>query len=300
MRNIDWKRILVPTDFSEGSKDALPYAVGVAREMGAALTLVYVVHTPPRAVLLASGVILEEKLLMQEAQKRLELFHEREILADIPIACAVLKGNPWDEITRVAADQKFDLIVMATHGRTGLKHFWFGSVAENVVRHAPCSVLTVRQQPIRAYLPGEISVPVKRVLAPIDFSELSLAALESTVALAEKFAARVDIIYVNQPPSYTDAEYANLFMTEPGLQESLEARMADVKEKIPGLKAVMGNFLIRVGSPAFEIVQAALILDSDLITIATHGHTGLKRLALGSTAEKVVRHATCPVLLVRN
>lgn len=299
MNKIEWKNVLIPTDFSQGSKEALPYAIGIAREMGAALALVHVVPTPPPFDALRIGIVLEEKLLAAEARKDLDKFRESEIPSDIAGRNLVLQGNAWQEITRLASEEKFDLIVIATHGRTGLKHFWFGSIAENVVRHAPCPVLTVREQPIRVYLPGENPMRVKKILAPIDFSNLSLVTLERAVALAERFDARIDVIYVSEPPAYTEFEYANLAMIESGLRDALEGRLAEVKERVPGLKDVLGNLLLRVGNPALEIVQAALVLNSDLITIATHGHTGLKRVAIGSTAEKVVRHAACPVLLFR-
>ena len=162
MKAIDWKKILVPTDFSEASKDALPYAIGIAHETGVPLTLAHVVYTPPRAELLVYGVIIEEKLLMVEARKQLDAFRQREIPADIQGPSVVLKGHPWEEITHLAAEQTFDLIVIATHGRSGLKHLWFGSTAENVVRHAPCAVLTVREHPGHPLRPEENPFRAKR------------------------------------------------------------------------------------------------------------------------------------------
>ena len=109
----------------------------------------------------------------------------------------------------------------------------------------------------------------------------------------------MDVIHVNAPPPYTEAEYANLVMIESALRESSEGRLTKLKEAVPGLETVLGDFIVRVGSPAREIVQTALVLNSELIVMTTHGHTGLKHLALGSTAERVVRHAACPVLLLR-
>ena len=296
---IDWKKVLVPTDLSEGSKDALPYAIGIARETGAPLTLVHVVHTPPRAELLAYGVIIEEERLMAEARKQLDAFRQREIPSDIQGPTVVLKGHPAEEITRLAADQKFDLIVIATHGRSGLKHLWFGSTAENVVRRAPCAVLTVRERPAHLRQPEQNPIRVRKILAPTDFSDLSIEALSEGVALAKRVGARVDVIFVNQPPPYTEAEFANLIIIESALREASEGRLEKLKEAVPGLNAVLGDFIVRIGSAALEIVQAALVLNSELIVMTTHGHTGLKHIALGSTAERVVRHAACPVLLLR-
>lgn len=298
--NIEWKKILMPTDFSEGSKDALPYAVGAAREMGAELSVVHVVHPPPAAELLAFGVVLDEKLLMQEARKQLRKFREREIPSEIAGSAVVMKGTPWEEITRLAAERKFDLIVTATHGRGGLKHLWYGSTAERVVRHAPCPVLSVRQRPICVFLPGENPIRARRILAPTDFSELSITALQQAVALAKRFEARIDLIHVNEPTPYTDADYAYLAMVESALCESVNGELARLHAAVPGLKERIGEFVVRVGNPAFEVVQASLVLNSDLIVVATHGRVGLERLSLGSVAERVLRHASCPVLVLRN
>jgi nucleotide-binding universal stress UspA family protein len=87
-------------------------------------------------------------------------------------------------------------------------------------------------------------------------------------------------------------------MVESALRDSAEGQLARLHAAVPGLKEVTREFVVRVGNPALEILQAALVLNSELVVIATHGHTGLKRLTLGSTAERVLRHASCPVLVL--
>jgi nucleotide-binding universal stress UspA family protein len=160
-------------------------------------------------------------------------------------------------------------------------------------------VLTIRERPIQVFLPGENPIRARRVLAPTDFSDLSISALKETVALAKRFGAQVDVIYVNQPPPYTDADYGHLVMAESALREAAQGQFSRLEAAVPDLKEVMRERLVRMGNPAHEILQAALVLNSELIVIGTHGHTGLKRLTLGSTAERVLRHAACPVLVLR-
>ena len=299
MADLNWKKILVPTDFSGASKSALPYAVGVCREMGASITLVHVVPTLFPADSVHLGVVVEEKRLLKEAKLFLENFCEKQIPQSIQAATLVLTGSPWHQITELAHDQTFDLIVMGTHGHSALKHFWLGSTTENVIRQAPCPVLTVREQPIQVFWPGQNPIRAKKILAPIDFSELSNRALGEAVALAKRFEAAIDLVYVIEPPPYPEFGYAHIPMKEGGLRRSAEAQIEKLHSEIPALKEVVKNTMIRTGNAPYEIVQAAQQLNSDLIVIPTHGRTGIKRLALGGTAEKVVRHATCPVLVLR-
>ncbi len=141
------KRILFPTDFSEGALHALPYAVDLAKTSSARLYLLHVIYD----VATASGLYVPHvsfddiyKDLGKSAQKELEKFgyEERKDLKDVEYT--VLRGIPYDEILKFAQEKNIDIIVIGTHGRKGLDRFLFGSTAEKVVRYAPCPVLTVR------------------------------------------------------------------------------------------------------------------------------------------------------------
>jgi nucleotide-binding universal stress UspA family protein len=140
------KRVLVTTDFSDESKKAFPYALAFARKFEAALILVYVVPAHLPAELSHLGHLLEERRLLTEARERMPRFRQAEFDPLLQVETLVLTGSPAHEICRTAETQGADLIVMATHGHTGLKHFVLGSVTENVVRHASCPVLAVRPQ----------------------------------------------------------------------------------------------------------------------------------------------------------
>jgi len=144
--SFDLKRIVVTTDFSDESKKALPYAVALSRKFEASLVLLYVVPAHLPAELSHIGIVLEEKRLLEEARERLPGFRQAELDPHLHVDTVVLNGAPAHEICRTAAAQAADLIVMATHGHTGLKHFLIGSVTENVVRHASCPVLVVRER----------------------------------------------------------------------------------------------------------------------------------------------------------
>lgn len=140
------QHILVPYDFSEGAKVALQHAIAHARQFRANLTLLHVVHLPFRGVSLGAGEPhAMEGMLLAEATKQLTALTQELTQQCLTAKSMVRPGFPALEIVEVARQEPTDLIVMGTHGRTGFKHTVLGSVAENVVRHAPCPVLVVRQ-----------------------------------------------------------------------------------------------------------------------------------------------------------
>lgn len=146
---IELKKILLPTDFSDTSKEALKYAISLSREYGAEMTALHVVNQQ----ILVEGLNLPqlvsikdlEKELIKEAERQLEVFlKDVPGLGDIVSRQVILLGNPFLEIIRYAKENSIDLIVIGTHGRSGLEHIIFGSTAEKVVRRAPCPVLSVK------------------------------------------------------------------------------------------------------------------------------------------------------------
>lgn len=141
---IDLKRILVPVDFSKHSHNALRYAVAFADALGAELHLLHVVQEPAsytRMYVPPEDWLTEER---DAARRELEKLPGDEVKANVAVLREVRSGSPLVEIIQYAKEADIDLIVMGTHGRTGLAHLLLGSVAENVVRQAPCPVLTVR------------------------------------------------------------------------------------------------------------------------------------------------------------
>jgi nucleotide-binding universal stress UspA family protein len=142
---MEFHLILAPTDFSESSQQAIQYARELAQIFGATLMLLHVVELPPYPIeglppSHLGGTFLEE--LEQQATSELAQVLPKE--AEVTVVRRVVVGLPYRKVIEVAEAEKVDLIVMATHGRTGLSHLVMGSVAERVVRTAPCPVLTIR------------------------------------------------------------------------------------------------------------------------------------------------------------
>jgi nucleotide-binding universal stress UspA family protein len=158
--NVALNRILVPTDFSAHSERALRYAAALAARVGASLDVLHVVEDP-----FASGAWNSEiaaipnvrelrQNLLDDAERRLKRSRTAAEAADVTLTTTARMGRPAQMIVDYAAAENADLIVMGTHGRTGLKHALMGSVAERVVQHAPCPVLTLRAERARGRARG--------------------------------------------------------------------------------------------------------------------------------------------------
>ncbi len=139
------QRILVPTDFSEPGRSALKYAVEFADQFGAAVDLLHVVEPiPPGALLSYQPMEDLRSSLVKHAEEQMEALHSQWEDCCFPVEKIVLEGHPFVEIVRCARDRKTDLIIMGTHGRGPIAHMMLGSTTEQVIRKAPCPVLTVR------------------------------------------------------------------------------------------------------------------------------------------------------------
>lgn len=144
-----WKRILCPVDFSEVSIFALDYGMSIAKECGASVTLLHVVEPIVAPADFSFGPLTNAEVEDQMAARALESLEELKAKSGLPperAAVRVERGRSFTEIVRVAREEKANLLVLATHGYTGITHALLGSTAEKVVRKAPCPVLTVKPE----------------------------------------------------------------------------------------------------------------------------------------------------------
>ena len=145
---IELRRILVPTDFSKFSEVAITYAAALAQKFGAEIHLLHVVQDLsvflPEAMEAPPPVALPAEQFLAAARTAMERSMQHDALKDLPVRQEIRQGTPFYEIVLYAKEARIDLIVMGTHGHTGLVHVLLGSVTEKVVRKAPCPVLTVR------------------------------------------------------------------------------------------------------------------------------------------------------------
>jgi nucleotide-binding universal stress UspA family protein len=304
------RHILVPLDFSGQSREALTYAVPLARAEGARISLVHVVQNAAVVGALPDGSTFippnVEELTVQ-AETRLRALATRLLPASVRGKTFVRQGEPGFEIVATAEKMRADLIALSTHGYTGFARVLLGSTARSVVRHAHCPVLTIRRHPAttakrsrsRAKPTYRARPPWGRILVPVDFSLTSLRALNVAVPLARATGAHCDLLHVIEPEVYAAGmDGAMLAVPVPASVEAAQSELARVRQQfLPA--SVEASLLVAQGQAATVIVETARKRGADLIVLSTHGRTGLKRMLLGSTAEEVVVHANCPVFVTR-
>jgi len=286
-----FQKILCPIDFSAGSQTAMSVAVRLAWESDAELVLVHAWHVPPPAIPVEYTFPPQTlELLRDDAQRGLDAaVRDAAALGAKRVSSLLLTAVPWRAIIDTLDDPTFDLVVIGTHGRTGVARILLGSVAEKVVRHAPCPVLTVH--------PDGESRPFLHVLCPVDFSDSSRLAVELAGGLVQPGGAGITLLHVVEAP----VSYAGE-LRDPELVRDLDRRSAEHLEgwaaALRAKLAVPVRTVCRVGWAGAETI-AAIEHDPtiDLVVVGSHGKTGLKRLVLGSVAEKIVRHARRPVLV---
>ncbi|HWH68903.1 MAG TPA: universal stress protein, partial [Candidatus Sulfotelmatobacter sp.] len=293
--------ILATTDFSHEALAGVRYGVALARKLGTTLTLLHVAEPPSwMAGMEVTPLAWNEAKVNALARRLLKSLAEHESRRGLHLNCSLRTGKPFHEICQAARDEGADLLVIATHGYTGARHLLLGSTTERVVRHAPCPVLTVRTANPPRPLGKTPPLRLKKILVPLDFSSLSLDALPWAQFLATQFDAQLLLLHVVQTypiDHLLGAELMNQTFTP--LMKEAEAELQRLATDLSQSTRLKTSVVVREGTPFDAICRNAKMLGADLIVLTTHGYTGLKHIWLGSTAERVVRHAPCPVLVVR-
>jgi nucleotide-binding universal stress UspA family protein len=291
-------RILCPIDFSDFSRRALDYAVTLARWYGASVTVLHV-HPPviappgPLAPLAPVESVPVPPADLEAVRQQVTAFVPSA--AQIAIEPQVFEGEPAREILAEARDT--DLIVMGTHGRSGVERLVLGSVTETVLRKAPCSLMTI---PLSAVGGGSVPVVFRRIVAAVDFSDVSMAALRQAACLAAEADAHLTAMHVIEVP-----EHLALWIDRVDGISHVRAWAEAAERHLRGAVGPETREYARVdqrvetGKAYREILRVADEQQADLIVIGAHGHGVIEQMFVGSTAQHVVRRAACPVLVVR-
>lgn len=305
---IEIRRILCPIDFSDHSRRALDHAVAIARWYDSAVTVLHVFSTAPVAAYAPGAPDLQSIVLTREDRDQL-LDHMTRFIAaesppDVPVEPSIREGLPSTEILDHATAMDADLLVLGTHGRSGLDRLVLGSVAEKVLRKATCPVLTVPHN-----LPDAVpAAPVlfKHVLCPVDFSDCSLHALNYAMSLAQEADGQLIVMHtmygLEDSPDLFDTvltdDRLSLAEFRHRREEEIQQRLKDaVPETVAAYCQV--ETLVSRGKPGREILRIARERTSDLIVMGIHGRRAADLMFFGSTTQHVVRHAACPVLTLR-
>lgn len=297
------KKILFPTDFSRGAEQAQAHAVAFAEKQDAELHLLHAVvlhgydpYNPDFNLVEVEEEIL--KSLQEDASRRMAATVDADLEQKLTVVRAERRGvSPAPVILDYADEHDIDLIVMGTQGRRGLGQLFLGSVAEEVVRRAKCSVMTVREQK-EPKPPSDMDT----LLVPIDFSEHSRRALAYAKRIAASYEARLQLLHVVEQmihPSFYAIGKTSILDLDPDIIGRSKREMERWLQEA-GAPDVLAESFVIDGRATRDIVKFAEDHDSDLIVIATHGLTGIDRFLMGSVTQKVVRRSPCPVFTVKS
>ena len=297
--------VLVPLDFSRASLKGLECALALVKQFGARLNLVHVCdYDVALPSLEAAELFSSQSEMKRRAKRRLGDLAAKYSTAVAPDNLHVVTGLVYHEICRLAQKLDVDLIVTTTRGHTGLKHVLLGSTAERVVQHAPCPVLIVRECEhdfVHTNGKGDRVLRLRKILVPVDFSELSLAGLEFAVPFAHFWKAQ--IVLFNSVPITSFTPYGEFGARDLTMNVDVravaESSLRDVASKMLE-RGVAVEAVVELGPAARQICDYADRHDVDLIITSTHGSSGFLHALIGSTAEHVVRYAHCPVLVAPN
>lgn len=292
-KRIALKNVLFATDFSACSNAALPYALSVTRRYEAKLYAAHVMPSKAEMVLMSPeswpALIEEEDKKTQDYIEQLE-----KQFQGLPHEVLTPRGKIADTLAQIIAERDIDLLVLGTHGRAGVGKLFLGSVAEEILRGAPCPVMSVGPN-VRCQPDGEIQF--QHIVFATDFSDDSLAALPYAVSLAEEDEAQLALLHVIEQPaaSIADLEY---------VKASLMRRLKELvpPEAEPWCRAeYLLEFAQQFAPPAERILEIEKEQSADLIVLGVHPVHGKLDLAthLASTTAHILTQAACPVLTVR-
>jgi nucleotide-binding universal stress UspA family protein len=292
-----FRSLLVPLDGSPFGEHALPFAVGIAKRAGATVQLLHV-HVP---LVYATGISILDSGADEQAKDEEWAYLDRMVrrwtiaAPEVRISTALLEGFPPDVLREQMS--KADLVLMATHGRGPASRFWLGSVADALVRTAAVPLLLLR--PSEQPPPVTIASPFRHLMIPLDGSDLAEQVLEPTMQLGRLMGASYTLLRVVKPDlGWPAMTFLNETQTRRALDEA-QTYLHRIAERLRGEGLTVQTHAVLHTHPAEAILEETHEQGADLLALATHGRGGLRRLLLGSVADKVLRGGTTPMLVCR-
>jgi nucleotide-binding universal stress UspA family protein len=297
---VEFAHILCPTDLSDPSVRPLTYAAALARWSSARLTALHVVPTfdpmSVRSTEIAGAMHTVYPVSRDEVIQQLTQVTQAAGAADGDLVLATEAGDPAATIIDQAVAIPADLVVMGTHGRSGFERMMLGSVAEKVLRKAPCPVMMIPPH-VTAVRPDDVQFP--NVLCPIDFSPASMQAFGVALNFARQTNGTVTLLHVIEWLAEHDPRAYAGFDVSAYRQHLADDATERMQALETGQKSVSRQEVVAVGRAHREILRAATESSASLIVMGAQGRGGIGLTLFGSTTQQVVREATCPVMAVR-
>jgi len=268
------KNILVPVDFSECAENALYMAASVAQKVNAELHLVHTLNMGDSLLLDAEDDALKAAPFIMAMEKKFESYIDKPYLSDIKVSYSVRQTSVHQEIDEIIKEVNADLIVMGSHGTSGLQEFFIGSNTQKVVRNSKVPVMVIKEK-----MEG---FQIDKAVFACDFADENLDSYKSAKSFFESLEIEMKLLFVNTPDNFTST--------------------SKIKDKIAGFFQLLGE----ENHPAVEIYNEYNVEDgitaycrlekTNFIGIPTHGRKGLAHIFTGSIGEDIVNHSTYPVV----
>ena len=293
-------RILCATDFSDPvSRVAVSHAARLARKFAGKVFLCHVADLTPATLYESPRLVLTTlEEIRRKADEQIRALMKDE---DVQWEPLVLEGHPSSRIVQIADELDADIVVVATHGRSALRRLFLGSVTHELLHTLKRPLLIVREGSREGPGAAGRELDIQKMVVGCDFSANGELAVSYASSLAQELQAELCLLHVLEPWAYQD-----LVPSTKGMAEDLRAAVRGVIEnrmaKLVDREArswVRVRTVIASGKPSAEIVTFAEREHADLVVVGSSGMGAIGRLLVGSTAEAVVRHATVPVLVVR-
>lgn len=285
------KRILVPTDFGELSQLALKYAAVGAIQFGAELVVLHAerFEVPPYVLADEYDRVLNELKRQRQNAESYLAEHVKQTLGSVAdrltIKHLIVESHPVEAILQTVEDEKVDLIVMGTHGRTGLQRLYLGSVAERVVRESTVPVFIVKQKE-REFIDvndPEVTPRLDKILCPVNFTPTAQFALMHAADIAVRFNAQLTALYIDEQSEFNE-------------EEAREKICQWMPVEVTNRCSV--EPMVRSGNAAEQIVAVANEGNYDLLVFGAERRSFLKAILFGTTTEALLRSSPIPMLVV--
>jgi nucleotide-binding universal stress UspA family protein len=282
--------IVIPLDGSKEAESVLPYVRDLAPKFSS------------RVHILGVGIGRKARRVNRLLEDYIDRIANELRSQNVKVEPVIRYGIAADKILDYSAEIEVDLIIMATHGRSGITRWWMGSVAEKVISEATAPVLLVQSKRRRATAAADKPASIHKILAPLDGSDVGESALPYAEALAASSKATVNVVQVVSPPGTVEANLLGgpdwrKFVN--AMRDAGENYLKSIAERFKS-KDVKVTYEVLTGDPADKIIEYAADKGVGLIAMSTHGRTGLTRWVLGSVADKVLHGSRIPVLMVRS
>ena len=308
LEKIEFKRVLLATDFSDASERALSYALGFVARYSSDLFIAHATEPEPRESVPLDPLPRELDRARIEAERQMKRIGKSAKLRDVPHNMIVERGGVWDVLSNIIEREHIDLLIMGTHGRRGFTKLALGSVAEEVLHLAPCAVLTVGPNVVPA--PAG-AVDFHHVIIAADFGEASTRALPYAIELAQDCGGQLVLLHMVEPMPVAEIAPAAYGPPIYAAQELAKWQSVRKRESQERLADLLPSGIPWACKPIFEvgmdflpegILETAKHYKSDLIVMGAN-HSDAPRLAAHlpwAITSEVIRKAKCPVLTLRS